>query len=696
MTTKVLKWITAALGIVLGLAALATILVTVLIDDEQIKEQLAATVRDQANGATLTIDGDLGLTLWPQIGLRTSGISLVPAGTSSPMLRVAEATAALQIRPLLRQEIQVDGIRINGLELFASVDANGQASWLAVTDSSQPQTANSTDIVAVAASPLAIEVNRLEIDNALIEFDDQQTGQFLRLSEFSLHARNVSISGEEYPLQMQGRVAQSAKAEGDLFQFDGRVAVDIDQQLLSLATVDIRWLPANLPEFQLQSAGSIDLQQAKAEFPSWQLSGKDIEGSGAFSVSWSDLAPQFELPVRITRLNLPALLGATGNELPESIDADALNQVGFSADIKGSTNSLLIDNLSLSAGETELTGAIAYASDGRPTIDANLHFGVLDPGVLLLPAAPAMEPIDDSASTDLPLLLLQLFDARLSVSADQVQRGNYQGTDLVLTASLKDGRLRVEELSANVYDGLIDVRGTLDTAVIEPTLTATTNVIGVDLASVLQAAGSPQNITGALNASASLTASGSNTSAWLGSLTGPADFNVSGAQVHDLNVEQLLCEAIALTNQQSLSAQFESMTSFNALDAKLQFDSGVAHLRPLNASLENLRLNGTGEYLLKDDTFNIVIAGRVTGDLEAVDPACRVTNRMREIDWPMRCQGQINENASDWCGIDRQGVQKIIAQIATDKVKKKVGKELLKGLDKLFGGNNANDNSDAP
>ena len=150
-----------------------------------------------------------------------------------------------------------------------------------------------------------------------------------------------------------------------------------------------------------------------------------------------------------------------------------------------------------------------------------------------------------------------------------------------------------------------------------------------------------------------------------------------------------------MTNQESLTADFGSATAFQTLAAKLQFANGKAQLRPFTATLSGVRLGGTGEYVLTDKTFDAVFTARLSGDLETHDQACRINKQFLEIDWPVRCKGHLDGDTSDWCGIDRDGLQKIIAQLATSKVKKKVEKELLKGLDKLFGGGNSNDdNSD--
>ncbi|MCB1849091.1 MAG: AsmA family protein, partial [Halieaceae bacterium] len=117
-------------------------------------------------------------------------------------------------------------------------------------------------------------------------------------------------------------------------------------------------------------------------------------------------------------------------------------------------------------------------------------------------------------------------------------------------------------------------------------------------------------------------------------LTGPITLQTSQVVLRDIGVEQLLCEAVALTNQETLSASFAADTRFQALEANVQLAAGTATLRALRADLDHIKLTGSGAYTLLDGNFDTTFKARLSPELESLDRACRVSKRLTAIDWP--------------------------------------------------------------
>ena len=51
--------------------------------------------------------------------------------------------------------------------------------------------------------------------------------------------------------------------------------------------------------------------------------------------------------------------------------------------------------------------------------------------------------------------------------------------------------------------------------------------------------------------------------------------------LNDISIEQLLCQAVALTDQEQLAASFPASTAFTNLDADIRVAGGRAQLDPL-------------------------------------------------------------------------------------------------------------------
>jgi AsmA protein len=151
--------------------------------------------------------------------------------------------------------------------------------------------------------------------------------------------------------------------------------------------------------------------------------------------------------------------------------------------------------------------------------------------------------------------------------------------------------------------------------------------------------------------------------------------------LNDVSVEHLLCQAVALTNRESLTASFPENTRFSRLDADIQLADGSARLAPLRAELPQLAITGTGTYQLLDRDFKATLKARLSPELETLDPACRVSKRLTAIDWPVNCAGNAGGSPGDWCKVD---TEEIITELGRNEAERKIKKKAGKLLDKLF------------
>ncbi|MGA9469198.1 MAG: AsmA family protein, partial [Candidatus Macondimonas sp.] len=97
------RWIKAmglgALGVLILGGALALILPRVL-DPNAYRDDLVRVVSERT-GRTLTLDGQLGLSVFPWLGLELNGVTLsnAPGFGDAPMLAVRHARAGVRLWP---------------------------------------------------------------------------------------------------------------------------------------------------------------------------------------------------------------------------------------------------------------------------------------------------------------------------------------------------------------------------------------------------------------------------------------------------------------------------------------------------------------------------------------------------------------------------------------------------------------------
>ena len=194
-------------------------------------------------------------------------------------------------------------------------------------------------------------------------------------------------------------------------------------------------------------------------------------------------------------------------------------------------------------------------------------------------------------------------------------------------------------------------------------------LFGVDLQKLLSVTQQMNTLSGTLGATLQLQARGFSSAQWAASLSGPLQLHVDQPVLHGTNAEEAVCKAAATLNGESLGRSFEPLTRLQTLGASIMFNDGVGELSTLSAAMPTMSLDGFGNVDLSRRTLRLQLGARITGDMESVDPACRMTRKMQRIEWPISCKGSFDEDPANWCGIDKDDLRKIARQLARKNLK---------------------------
>jgi len=203
----------------------------------------------------------------------------------------------------------------------------------------------------------------------------------------------------------------------------------------------------------------------------------------------------------------------------------------------------------------------------------------------------------------------------------------------------------------------------------------------MDIATALAAMESEPLLSGSANLDWNLNSKGRTVNELIAALQGPVKLRTEQVVLQDMSVEHMLCQAVALTNQEALTATFPDNTSFQTLSADVQLADGKAQLRPLRAELPQVALKGSGAFDLLSQDFKATVKASLSPELEQLDRACRVSKRLTAIDWPVNCKGNVSTDPAKWCSVD---TEEILEDLAKSEGKRKLEKEAGKLLKKLF------------
>jgi uncharacterized protein involved in outer membrane biogenesis len=259
--------------------------------------------------------------------------------------------------------------------------------------------------------------------------------------------------------------------------------------------------------------------------------------------------------------------------------------------------------------------------------------------------------------------------------------GAHTVTDMQAALRVVDGVVKLRSLTGTLHDGSLDMQATFNGKHNTAKLKASGQLSQLDIANALAASEAQPALSGKASLDWQLTSKGRTRNELVAALTGPMKLATTQVVLKDISVEHLLCQAVALTNQEPLTATFPTSTAFQTLGADIQLAEGKARLKPLRANLAHIALTGKGNLDLLSKDFKTTFKARLSPELETVDRACRVSKRLTAIDWPVNCKGNANGDPASWCKVD---TAEIIEDLGKNEATRKIQKEAGKLLDKLF------------
>ncbi|WP_437880130.1 AsmA family protein [Pseudomonas sp. LRF_L74] len=717
-----------SIGKILGLLFLGLLLIVValgfalthLFDPNDYKDEIRQLAHDKAN-LELDLKGDIGWSLFPWLGLELTDATLASADTpDKPFADVRLLGLSVRVLPLLRKEVQMSDIRIDGVNLNLQRDAQGRGNWEGIgkpaqaSNDPQPPTEQGVPAQAEAAPasspsdrPLKLDIDSLNISNSRIDYSDAQSGR-----QFTAEGIDLST----------GAIRESSSIPVKLSAFFGtnQPVVRAKTELQTKLRFDRALKRYQLEDFKLSGEASGEPLQGKtlvfstqgellldqaaqiAEWNSLKLNANQMRAIGELKLRDLDKTPQLQGGLAIASFDLRQFLGELGIELPAMADGNTLKQVELSTRLAASPTSLKLDELNLKLDDSAFTGAIAVNDFAKRSLSLQLKGDTLDldrylpprkdsgaarkaqvndtvaasaGGTTPLPNAPTEQAWSSEAILPVEQLRKLDVDANLSLGTLTITKLPIQGASLKATA--KDGVLDLGELHGDLFSGNFDATARIDARPDIPLLSAKKRISHVPVEKLIESQGEKAPVRGLLDLNADLQTQGTSQKAWIDGLNGSASFNLGKGVLVDANLEQQLCQGIALLNRKSLGSETRSKdTAFEELDGNLTFRNGVASNPDLKARIPGLNVNGNGDIDLRvlglDYRLGIVIEG---DKREMPDPACQVNERYIGVEWPIHCRGPLELGAKA-CRLDKDGMGKVAAKLAGDKLNQKIEEKL--------------------
>ncbi|HUF73624.1 MAG TPA: AsmA family protein [Gammaproteobacteria bacterium] len=496
---KALRIVLAVLAGAVVLLFIVAVIVVRSFDLNDYKDEITAYVADRT-GRTLAIDDDIEFSLFPWFAVETGGVSLSddPAFGDRSFVTVDSLSARVRVWPLLKRNIQIGRVILDGINVNLGTDTDGRGNWTTLLETPAPEapSAGAAEPGRPVINTLAVE--GIELRNARILWHDRQ-GEVTHLArdltlvtgpvndddpvELSLSlslldvATQASAAIELAAIAAVSPVIELSEIEAAIRLLDSRgqerAAATLGLDALALDAGVLRSGPAELAATFARPPVGPDRLELGARLLSFEL---DTEtgslvvnglaasaGAVAASLNLSGVTmlsdPRLTGTVELRSETVAGLLEALGAGVPADLapggSAAASGGVAASArfDLGLASGTLVVERYTANLLGVEATGRAALAPDSG--LSATIELAPFRPSepllALLGPRLP--EAID--------LRAISTASSSASLTRGAGSRGvNVTGLSITLDDARVEGRLSIDDLDAPTeIDGTLTATG---------------------------------------------------------------------------------------------------------------------------------------------------------------------------------------------------------------------------------------------
>jgi AsmA protein len=648
--------------IVLVIATL--IAIPFFVNPNDYKQEIADQV-EQATGRTLTLEGDIELSVFPWIALELGPLSLSNAKgfNADSFAAVKAAEIRIKLLPLLKKQLEMDTIVLDGLELNLETNKAGKTNWddLAGAPSAEstekpvsPKNTNSS------AAPLAaITIAGVQLTDANVNWIDAKQGQTFKLKNLNL-TTDPLVPGEPTALDMTFDIESTApqaelniglstqlvvdvdnqqyaltdlsfstKANGKELPFEtvdltlkADVNADMAKQLIAVNGLDLdtnltgSTLPGGKADIKLNTDIKVDLSKQTASLSSVVIEAVDLLIKGEVNATnIQSEQPQFSGTLNIDAFNLRQLAKQLSIELPETSDNSTLSLIALDTEFAGTTNSFTANSLNVSLDQSKLTGNLGVTNFSKPVINFKLNLDEIDADRYLPPVAENEQPkaappatAAAAGATELPLEPLRQLNVKGSLDIGKLKISGITSEKIHVTLKAADGLVKLSPMSANLYDGQYNGNVTLDARSNALKLAIDEKITGVQAGPLLNDLSGDAPISGTATASAKLTGAGSNVDQIKATLTGSGNFAFTDGALKGINIGESIRKAKAALKGESLPQSNEPVeTDFASLSGSFKATNGLISNQDLALMSPLLRVSGAGNANLPTEAIDYAL-----------------------------------------------------------------------------------------
>ena len=689
---KLIRIILWLVGLLAALIVIAAVVVPLVVDPNDYKADIAAAVENQT-GRKLTMEGDIGLSVFPWLALQIGPTQLANAQGFSgrPFAAVREISIRIKLLPLLRREVEMDTVVLDGLQLSLEKHRDGGTNWedlakpAAETPEPAPETGGDT---GVALAGLAI--GGVNLTDAAVIYDDQQSGSRYEVDGVNLRVGAIA-PGATVPVQLSMQVDVAEPPVTGPLEFAGQVTLSPDSKTLTLAKAELNTdfkgdgLPGGALDAQVAFDAEVDLDAGGLQVPNLvaQLLGMKLQAAVTGKQLFAE--PAIDADIKVDPFSPRKLIAALGQTLPEVADKNVLEKADASLKLAAGADSASVTGLLVHLDDSTLKGSAGVSQFAKPAVRFDLQLDAIDADRYLPPPAdeppvPVTPATAAAAGAEMfPVETLRGLNVDGSVKIGKLKVSGLTTTELLMKLTGKGGQLRLHPAQAKLYQGSYAGNMGLDVRGKQPKITLDETLTDVHIGPLLKDQQGKDTLTGTTRAHATLSASGQTPEALKQSLNGTLNFAFLDGAVKGFNLAALIRRAAAqIKGEPPPKDEGPDQTDFTELTGSATVTNGVINNNDLAAKSPLLRVQGEGSADLNSEALDYLLTAKIVGSLEG--QGGKGLEDLKGVAIPVQISGNFAKPKY------KVRLDKALKESAEEKVKEKLEKKLEKKFGDQFKG----------